>query len=83
MALSDLLERAKSIVQRRGGTESMKEDAQEVRDVAGSDASMGEKAKQAGEALKDPGAKGPDPGAMGPGPGPEGPEPGGRGPTQR
>ena len=59
MGLSDLLNRAKEVVQKRGGTEALKEDAQELKDVAKSDASASEKLKQGAEALKDPGAKGP------------------------
>jgi hypothetical protein len=74
MGLSDLLDRAKGIVQRRGGTDGLKEDAQELKDVATSDASMSEKLKQGAEALKEPGAEGPE--AAGPeAKGPEGPEP--------
>jgi hypothetical protein len=69
MGLSDLLDRAKGIVQKRGGTEALKEDAQELKDIATSDASMSKKVKEGAEALKDPGAKGPakDPGPKGPG----------------
>jgi hypothetical protein len=59
MGLSDLINRAKDVVQKRGGTEALKEDAQELKDVAKSDAPMSEKVKQGAEALKDPGAKGP------------------------
>jgi hypothetical protein len=69
MGLSDLLDRAKGIVQKRGGTDALKEDAQELKDVAQSDASTTDKAKEGAEAMKDPGAKGPgaeDPGAPGP-----------------
>jgi hypothetical protein len=79
MGLSDLLDRAKGIVQRRGGTEALKEDAQELKDVATSDASMTDKVKEAAEAVKEPGAKGPgeEAGAKGPGQ-----EPGAKGPGQ-
>jgi hypothetical protein len=80
MGLSDLLDRAKGIVQKRGGTDALKEDAEELKDVATSDASLSEKMKQGAEAVKDPGAKGPEPGAEGPEPGAEGPEPGAEGP---
>ena len=66
MALSDMLDRVKGIFQQRGGSEALKEDAQEVKDVASSDASTTDKAKEGAEALKDPGAKGPDPGGKGP-----------------
>jgi hypothetical protein len=68
MGLSDLINRAKDVVQKRGGTDALKEDAQELKDVAKSDASMSEKVKQGAEALKDPGAKDPGhPGAKDPG----------------
>jgi hypothetical protein len=53
-----LMEKAKELFTRRGGTEAAKQDAQEVRDVAQSDASMGDKAKEGFEAVKDPGAPG-------------------------
>jgi hypothetical protein len=66
MRLNDLLDRAKSIVQKRGGTDALKEDAQELKDIASSDASMSEKAKRGAEAIKDPGAKGPEPGSKAP-----------------
>jgi hypothetical protein len=74
MGLSDLLDRAKGIVQKRGGTESVKEDAQELKDIASSEGSMSEKAKRAADAVKDPGAKGPEPGTQGAEPGAQGPE---------
>jgi hypothetical protein len=54
-----LLDSVKGLFQKRGGTEAAKEDAQEVKDVAQSDASATDKAKEGAEALKDPGAKGP------------------------
>jgi hypothetical protein len=82
MGLSDLLDRAKGIVQKRGGTEALKEDAQELKDVATSDASLSEKVKQGAEAVKEPGAKGPEPEAKGPDPGAKGPDPGAKGPGQ-
>ena len=53
-----IMEKAKELFTRRGGTEAAKQDAQEVRDVAQSDASMGDKAKEGFEAVKDPGAPG-------------------------
>jgi hypothetical protein len=74
MGLSDLLDRAKGIVQKRGGTESAKEDAQELKDIASSEGSMSEKAKGAADAVKDPGAKGPEPGTQGAEPGAQGPD---------
>jgi hypothetical protein len=58
MGLSDLVNRAKEVVQRRGGTESLKEDAEELKDVARGEGSTGDKLKSGAEALKEPGAKG-------------------------
>jgi hypothetical protein len=53
-----LMERAKELFTRRGGAEAAKQDAQEIKDTAQSDASMGDKAKEAVEAVKEPGAPG-------------------------
>jgi hypothetical protein len=53
-----LLRRTKKVVEERGGTDALKEDAQELRDVAKGHDSLGDKAKAAAEALKDPGAPG-------------------------
>ena len=53
-----LFRRAKKVVDDRGGTDALKEDAEELVDVAKSRGSLGDKAKEAGEALKDPGAPG-------------------------
>jgi hypothetical protein len=58
MNLGRLTSRAKDIFARRGGTEAAKKDAQELKDIARSDASLGDKAKAGVEALKDPGAPG-------------------------
>jgi hypothetical protein len=60
MGLSDLVNRAKEIVQRRGGTESLKQDAEELKDIARSEGSAGDKLKKGAEAVKEPGAKGPE-----------------------
>ena len=54
----NLMSKAKELFTRRRGTEAAKEDAQELKDIARSDASMGDKAKEGFEALKDPGAPG-------------------------
>jgi hypothetical protein len=48
-------DRAKDLVEKRGGTESLKEDAAELRDIAKGPGSVKDKAKAAVEALKDPG----------------------------
>jgi hypothetical protein len=58
MGLSDLVNRARDIVQKRGGTEALKADAEELKDIAKSDASTSEKLKKGAEALKEPGAQG-------------------------
>ena len=58
MDLSRLTSRAKDIFAKRGGTEAAKKDAQELKDIARSDASVGDKAKAGVEALKEPGAPG-------------------------
>jgi hypothetical protein len=58
MDLNRLTSRAKDLFAKRGGSEAAKQDAQELKDIARSDASMGDKAKQAMDALKDPGAPG-------------------------
>jgi hypothetical protein len=56
--LNRLFKRAKKVVDDRGGTQSLKEDAQELADVAKGRGSASDKAKAAAEALKDPGAPG-------------------------
>jgi hypothetical protein len=78
MGLSDMINRAKDIVQKRGGTDALKEDAQELKDVARSDAKMSDKVKEGVEAIKEPGAKRPgqEPGAERPGQEPEAKRPG-------
>jgi hypothetical protein len=58
MDLSRLTSRAKDIFAKRGGTEAAKQDAQELKDIARSDASLGDKAKAGVEALKEPGGPG-------------------------
>jgi hypothetical protein len=58
MDLKSLFKRGKKTVDERGGTESLKADAGELKDVATRDEGMVDKAKDAGEAIKDPGAPG-------------------------
>jgi hypothetical protein len=55
-----LADTAKKTVDKRGGMDSVKEDAQELRDIAKGKGSLKDKATEAGKAIKDPGAKGPD-----------------------
>ena len=69
--LGKLAEQAKRIVDQRGGVESLKEDARELRDIARGEGTPKEKARRAAEALKDPGGRDartrPDAGATPPG----------------
>jgi hypothetical protein len=58
MDFNKLKDKAKSMIDKRGGPESVKEDAGELKDVATSDESLTEKGKDAAEAIKDPGAPG-------------------------
>jgi hypothetical protein len=58
MNLNDLKDKAKSLFDRRGGTEALKEDAQEVKDIVQGEGTVSEKAKDAVEAVKDPGKPG-------------------------
>jgi hypothetical protein len=60
MDFKRLSQQVKRLVDKRGGTQSVKEDAEELRDIARGPGGMSDKAKAAAEALKDPGAKGPD-----------------------
>jgi hypothetical protein len=55
-----LTDKAKDVVDKRGGMDSLKEDAEELRSIAKGKGSIKDKAKAAGKAVKDPGAKGPD-----------------------
>jgi hypothetical protein len=56
MDLNRWTAKAKDLLQRRGGTDSLKEDAAELRDIAGGKGSTSDKAKAAFEAVKEPGA---------------------------
>jgi len=53
-----LTDQAKKIVDKRGGTDSLKEDAEELKDIAKGEGSLKDKAKAAGQAIKDPGTPG-------------------------
>ena len=64
MNLGKLASEAKKLIDKRGGTESLKEDAMELKDIAGKKGSLADKAKDAADALKDPGAPG-DPAGLG------------------
>jgi hypothetical protein len=53
--LRRLTDQAKKIVDKRGGTDAAKEDAEELADIAKSKGSVKDKARAAGEAIKEPG----------------------------
>jgi hypothetical protein len=58
MDLKRITDKAKELVEKRGGTDSLKEDASELKDIASGEGGLTDKAKAAAEAVKDPGAKG-------------------------
>jgi hypothetical protein len=59
MGLKDIFRRGKKAVDDRGGTEALKEDAKELKDVATEKgSSVADKAKDAAAAIRDPGRKG-------------------------
>jgi hypothetical protein len=60
MDLKRLSQQAKRLIDKRGGTKSVEEDADELRDIARGEGSLSDKAKAAADAVKDPGAPGPD-----------------------
>ena len=60
MDFKSLQRRAQQLIDKRGGTDSLKADAEELKNIAKGPGSVSDKAKRAGEALKDPGARGPD-----------------------
>jgi hypothetical protein len=56
--LSSMATKAKEAVEKRGGTEALKQDAAELRSIAKRPGSLTDKAKAAAEALKRPGEEG-------------------------
>jgi hypothetical protein len=58
MDLKNLFNKGKKIVDERGGVDSLKEDAEELKDIAKGKGSLTDKAKEATAAVKDPGAPG-------------------------
>jgi hypothetical protein len=58
MDLGKLADKAKSLVTKRGGTDSLKKDAEELKDIAGGSGSVTDKAHAAADAVRDPGAPG-------------------------
>jgi hypothetical protein len=65
MDLKNLFNKGKKIVDERGGVESLKEDAEELKGIATSKGSLTDKAKEAAAAVKDPGAPGGEVGGQG------------------
>ena len=60
MDFKSLQRMAKNLIDKRGGTDALKADAEELKNIATGPGSASDKAKRAADALKDPGAKGPD-----------------------
>lgn len=56
MDFKKLTSRAKDLVEKRGGTNALKEDAEELKGIAKGEGSLTDKAKAAAAALKEPGA---------------------------
>ena len=73
MDLKRLTNKAKELVEKRGGTDSLKEDATELKDIAKGKGSLGDKAKAAQEAISKPGADQPAAGERPAGERPAGP----------
>ncbi len=79
MDFKKLAQQAKSAVDKRGGTESLKEDFAELKDIAKGEGSLADKAKEAAAVIKEPGSQeAPDAPPRSPSPEPdasEGPKP--------
>ncbi len=58
MKFKSLIDKAKKTVDERGGVQSLKEDADELKKVATGKGSLSDKAKGAAAAIKEPGAPG-------------------------
>ena len=54
MDLKRLADKAKQVIDDRGGTERLKQDAQRLRDIAAGPGTPRDKARAAGDALKEP-----------------------------
>jgi hypothetical protein len=55
MRLGNIANKAKQVVDKRGGVDALKGDAAELKEIAKGKGSLKDKAKAAGGALKDPG----------------------------
>jgi hypothetical protein len=58
MGLEDIGDKAKGVIEDRGGVDALKEDAMEVKDDVAQEGSLADKAKNVVEDVKDPGAPG-------------------------
>jgi hypothetical protein len=58
MDLNKLKQQAQDLVEKRGGTDALKADAEELKDIATSKGSLSDKGKAAVDAIKDPGKPG-------------------------
>ena len=58
MDISKLTDQAKKLIDDRGGVDALKEDAEELKDIATGEGSLTDKGKAAVDAIKDPGAPG-------------------------
>ena len=56
--LKRMADQAKKVIDKRGGTGALKDDADELKEIAKGEGSLKEKAKSAARAIKDPGAAG-------------------------
>ncbi len=50
-------EKAQEMIEERGGTDALKEDAEELRDIVRGEGGLVDKAREAAEALREPGAR--------------------------
>jgi hypothetical protein len=62
-----LTDKAKQQVDKRGGTDALKGDLDELKDIAKGKGSIKDKAKAAGQAIKEPGKRGNEPDSHGSG----------------
>ena len=61
MDIGKITDKAKELIGKRGGTDALKQDAEELKDIVQGEGSVTDKAKAAAEAIKDPGAEGEGP----------------------
>ena len=57
MNIKSIADKVKDTVQKRGGTESLRDDAGELKDIASGEGSLADKAKKGADAVKEPGAQ--------------------------